>query len=457
MPWDPEAARSLLAHSDAENLSYPPRGLRGHTDGPGGQWARAGAALLPAWLRKALGGFVLVLVGCAIGRASSGRRETVRYVLQPEEVGRAVNFTELRERPYDPLPPGIANALTLNSSQCDAAFPLLWPEVEQTAAAFRYRADLGRKGITMKDIEAVEQFDGSRVAVVDGQVYVKRFNGESKLRSEAILNSLQLAVKTSPEPFPDVEFVFRCTDNLDPGARFGLTKEHGGGQMFLLPDFGFESWPEPRVLGWQDARRKAMAVEEDLSWRKKETKLFWRGALGLGNLRNALVDAANKHPWGDIGDLNWGNGEGRINMEDHCTRKFLASADSHSYSGRLKYLLLCRSVIVSHKKRWMQHFHPALDGRDGSPTQNWVELKEESWAGLEEAMEGLIAEPARAEMIAENAVRSMRDRYLTPASIACYWRRVLSEYAALQRFTPTRGGIDFESFNLIRKIDFAPS
>lgn len=69
---------------------------------------------------------------------------------------------------------------------------------------------------------------------------VKSYHGESTTRSLAILASLQIAILTSPDPFPDVDFVFRCTDNLDPGPRFGLTKARGEA-MFLLPDFGFES------------------------------------------------------------------------------------------------------------------------------------------------------------------------------------------------------------------------
>ncbi|GAA5856217.1 hypothetical protein JCM8547_000826 [Rhodosporidiobolus lusitaniae] len=368
-----------------------------------------------------------------------------------------VNLTGLRENPYAPLPPGLANLRTFNHEQCDAAFPLLWPEVDWTVAAFRHRIHPGRNGITEEDLDEVERLDGTRVSVVGGQLYVKRFHGEWTLRSEAMLNSLQMAIKTAPAPgFPDVEFVFRCTDNLEPGAHFGLTKSRGEA-MWLLPDFGFESWPEPRVLGWQDARRKAMDVDSTLTWEDKETKLFWRGAYLGAPLREQLGEIASREPWGDVGTIDWGAGAaGRINMEDHCRKKFLADADSHSYSGRLKYLLLCRSVVVTHRKKWVQHFHGALDSRPGSPTQNWVELSDGGWTRLGPAMEKLIADPEEAERIAENAVRTMRDRYMTPASVACYWRRILTEYATLQQFKPTPGGIDFESFNLVRQIDYTP-
>lgn len=94
---------------------------------------------------------------------------------------------------------------------------------------------------------------------------------------------------------------------------------------------------------------------------------------------------------------------------------------------------------MTHRKKWIQHFHGALDGREDSPTQNWVELKGEEgneWEGLEGAMDRLIGDDEYAQRIAENAVRSMRDRYLTPASITCYWRRVLAEYAVRFHLPP---------------------
>lgn len=200
-----------------------------------------------------------------------------------------------------------------------------------------------------------------------------------------------------------------ATDNLENGAHFGLTKRDSD-RMFLLPDFGFYSWPEPRVLGWQDARRKAIEFDARLNWTSKEDKLFWRGAY-LSQLRHDLRDVANAHLWGDIGEIKWGEGAtGWISMEQHCGKRFLADADSHSYSGRLKYLMLCRSVVVSHRKQWRQSWHGALDGRPGSPTQNFIELGAESWDGLVEAVDDLRARPSYAEAIAENAVRALRDR-----------------------------------------------
>ena len=49
-------------------------------------------------------------------------------------------------------------------------------------------------------------------------------------------------------------------------------------------------------------------------------------------------------------------------MWDHCSHQFLAHVEGRdAYSGRIKYLLNCRSVVVAHRIEWNQQFHAALD------------------------------------------------------------------------------------------------
>ena len=51
-------------------------------------------------------------------------------------------------------------------------------------------------------------------------------------------------------------------------------------------------------------------------------------------------------------------------------------------------------------------------------------------------MDHLTANPAAARRIAEESARTFRDRYLTPAAEACYWRRMFKLYAGAQDFSP---------------------
>ena len=100
--------------------------------------------------------------------------------------------------------------------------------------------------------------------------------------------------------------------------------------------------------------------------------------------------------------------------------------------------------------KYTQHFHGAFDSDPNSPNQNIVELRSEGWEDLESIMLDLAGNDDRARVIAANAVRTFRGRYLTPASVTCWWRRMLLEYASIQKFKPTIGdGVDYESMSLM--------
>lgn len=53
---------------------------------------------------------------------------------------------------------------------------------------------------------------------------------------------------------------------------------------------------------------------------------FFRGAY-LSELRKQVGELASRYKWGDVKDLNWGNLDGRIEMEDHCKHKYLLSIE----------------------------------------------------------------------------------------------------------------------------------
>lgn len=43
-------------------------------------------------------------------------------------------------------------------------------------------------------------------------------------------------------------------------------------------------------------------------------------------------------------------------------------------------------------------------------------------------MEDLLAHPEKAKRIADNSVQVFRERYLTPAAEACYWRALIKAW-----------------------------
>ena len=98
---------------------------------------------------------------------------------------------------------------------------------------------------------------------------------------------------------------------------------------------------------------------------------------------------------------------------------FVADVKGESWRGGAKYKHNCYSVFVSHKPAWREVYTGAMV--DSGPAQNWVFVRDD-WSNLEETLQGLLADSAKAKKIADNSVRTLRDRYLTPAAEACYWR-----------------------------------
>jgi len=173
-----------------------------------------------------------------------------------------------------------------------------------------------------------------------------------------------------------------------------------------------------------------------------------------------------------VTDLDWQDRENVKKMlltpEQHCDYKFLAHVEGLAYSGRLKYLTQCRSVIVvrrsppstrlrqarspfphlqAHKMRYVQHFHHLFDADPTSPTQNLVLSPGRNFDELPAVMDALLADDARAKQIADNSYRFWR-HWLSVGSVDCYWRRLFREWREVMAFEPvvTRNLTSYNSF-----------
>jgi hypothetical protein len=111
---------------------------------------------------------------------------------------------------------------------------------------------------------------------------------------------------------------------------------------------------------------------------------------------------------------------------------------------------------VAHKLQYIQHHHYLL-AADG-PNQNYVEV-ERDFSDLAAKLEPLMRDTSVAQKIANNSVKTFRERYLTKAAEACYWRHLLDGYASVwnSSSTITKGsnldqterGQRYESFVLL--------
>ncbi|KAL2444187.1 hypothetical protein ABEF95_015792 [Exophiala dermatitidis] len=356
-----------------------------------------------------------------------------------------------------------ANNLRLDLRQCEQAFPGLFEEVE------RPLADRRNSSITLEELDSVPRQNGYvRGMIYDQQLYVIEKTGGIYSRELATLHALHRAIISAPEPLPNIEFVFNSDDRIPSVAIWGYARREQDTKIWLIPDFGYWSWPETKVGTMREVQMKAVETEQDdgWSWSSKVPKLLWRGAtMGL-ELRENFLKAAADQPWADVKALEWKNKESMAHdlksMPEHCQYKYLAHTEGNSYSGRLKYLQSCKSVVVAHKMDWIQHHHPLM--RSDGPDKNYVQV-ERSYEDLPEKMAWLQARDRDAERIASNSVQTFRDRYLTPAAEACYWRRLIHGWSMVS-FVPEFyeivdgkkkwRGLPVESFFLERRLEWDP-
>ena len=105
-----------------------------------------------------------------------------------------------------------------------------------------------------------------------------------------------------------------------------------------------------------------------------------------------------------------------------------ANVSGHSYSGRGKYLLNCESVSIVHTPEWIEpHTHLFVGN---GPNQNVVAVARD-FSDLDAKMEHLLRNPDVGALVARNSAALFRDRYLTPAAQACYWRRLIRSWRSV--------------------------
>ncbi|CAI7594397.1 unnamed protein product [Penicillium manginii] len=366
----------------------------------------------------------------------------------------------------------------LSEEQCRIAFPKLFGEIEQSAAL------RSQEPISYEELRGREVEDGMVRCIIDrGELYIVEFAPQpvTASRARATLNSLHRALKAIPNRthLPSIEFIFTSEDFAnDPTGRgpvWSYSKREIDSSVWLMPDFGYWAWPEVQVGPYHEVRRRIAAIDDGetnpddgsvitpgIPFQDKKKQLVWRGSLNTNpGIRGKLLKASSSKSWASVRVIDWDDeNDIRYNLlpiEDHCRYMFLAHTEGRSFSGRGKYLLNCRSVVISHPLIWREAHHAALIS--SGPDANFVEVKAD-FSDLSRMIDYLIDNPKIAERIAENSVRTFRDRYLTPAAESCYWRQLVRSYASVCDFEPllfdtardgkkVSRGVPFETWMLV--------
>lgn len=168
-------------------------------------------------------------------------------------------------------------------------------------------------------------------------------------------------------------------------------------------------------------RPRSKELDEYIS--DKIPKAVWRGALWTNpEIRGPLLKVTKNKSWADVYEFDWLIRSNFIPMEDFCRYAFLVHTEGRSWSGRLKYLLHRESVTMIHEREWTAHYYHLLDSEGRN--QNFVSVKR-NFSGLGKRVQYYLGDQDEAQRIADNAVASFRDRYLTLAAETCYWRRLI--------------------------------
>lgn len=388
--------------------------------------------------------------------------------------------------------------LGLNQNQCQTSFPGLFQDILRSGTYWKARG-----GVSAEDLDDTPLENGMAKAMIyNGELYIiatRAQGGDNRRKIVATLSSISRALSASPDrtTIPNIEFILSVEDRIDDVNGVGhpiwtFSRKISEESAWLMPDFGFWAWGHwsNNIGPFGQAIDRVKTTETGLAFSDKERKLVWRGKLSFApKLRRTLLDAARNKPWGDVKELVWNRKTNFLTMEDHCRYMFIAHVEGtyvfrstlilhlpavcllnmganmnipgRSYSGSLKYRQACRSVVVAHQLQYIQHYHYLLVS--SGPHQNYVEVNR-NFSDLSETMDSLLNDPDTAERIANNSVSTFRERYLTLAADACYWRALWNGWAAVSANVTSalesridesgfEAGLRYESFMLLDSRD----
>jgi hypothetical protein len=186
------------------------------------------------------------------------------------------------------------------------------------------------------------------------------------------------------------------------------------------------------------------------------------------------LNVTNNARWADVQALEWsedGAEEAKENhtsatnailIEDFCRYRYVLHTEGITYSGRLQFLQMCNSVLITPPPAWLQHtthlmkpvfshaLHVALapGGKSWEPSigvkKAWpvshaadranVVFVAPDWSDLRDTLSWLEDHPSVAEGIATRQRDIFVGKgYLSPAAEVCYWRALIRGWSKVVR------------------------
>ncbi len=120
-----------------------------------------------------------------------------------------------------------------------------------------------------------------------------------------------------------------------------------------------------------------------------------------------------------------------IGLPQHCKSKYLLNWPGNSYSARLKYLLLCGSVVVHSDNGWYEFYYPMLQHGEHYMKIRALNSTADLHNDLTTLIQKLNRTPKHSRRIANAGQRFARE-VLSDDNVREYWCRLIKQYAELQ-------------------------
>ncbi|KAI8949438.1 glycosyl transferase family 90-domain-containing protein [Xylaria longipes] len=245
-------------------------------------------------------------------------------------------------------------------------------------------------------------------------------------------------------------------------------------------------WADVRALDSYEMETSPRAAAEGNEERKQEEKEKGRGKElakeegGEDELDGIKLETrtAGYRAQGDTNVNPYGNTT-TLMIEDFCRYKYAIYTDGVTYSGRLPFLQMCRSVLLTPPIAWRQHMthlvRPLFSSdlvpgathewalssgvrkawpTHYSPAEANAVFVAPDWSDLGDTIAWLEAHPDIAEGIAQRQRGLFVGRgYISPAMETCYWRALIRGWSSVVRLEgegwDDSVGVIWEEFSLV--------
>jgi hypothetical protein len=294
--------------------------------------------------------------------------------------------------------------------------------------------------------------------VIDGKLYVvpRSTSMDYETRSQSVKTLFKYVIDTFND-IPNMEFLIHVGDSVDMNRNtthpskcpvFGFAKKRNNtvndrytDGVISIPCFSFWSWPEVQITRWDQKMISIKKAGDSIPFDKRKSQLFWRGAR-TGRRADFVPNITENHRqimdvsfmnWQRSGFLGLSKHKEYRTLEQHCNYKYLLHLEGNTFSGRLKYLLLCGSPVIFAKiNGWEEFWYHLLKHQESIFILDTLDEML-----LLNMTNYLLENSELASRIGING-RNIVLKYLNEQAIICYMRNVLLAYNKLVDYQVTK-------------------